>query len=113
MKGAGPQKLLTNIISLVRFATGESPELEPFPETVEERFQDWMEKAEAAGQKFTPEQRQWLEMIKNHIATSVAIEMEDLELAPFYERGGPLKAYKLFGEELGRIMNELNKALAG
>ena len=113
VKGAGPQKLLTNIISLVRFATGESPELEPFPETVEERFGDWMERAEAAGQKFTPEQRQWLEMIKNHIATSVAIEMEDLELAPFYERGGPLKAYKLFGEGLGRIMNELNEALAG
>lgn len=113
VKGAGPQKLLTNIISLVRFATGESAELEPFPETVEERFQDWMERAEAAGQKFTPEQRQWLEMIKNHIATSVAIEMEDLELAPFYERGGPLKAYRLFGEELGRIMNELNEALAG
>ena len=113
VKGAGPQKLLTNIISLVRFATGESAELEPFPETVEERFGDWMNSAEGAGQKFTPEQRLWLEMIKNHIATSVAIEMEDLELAPFYERGGPLKAYKLFGEELGRIMNELNEALAG
>ena len=113
MKGAGPQKLLTNIISLVRFATGESAELEPFPETVEERFGDWMNSAEGAGQKFTPEQKLWLEMIKNHIATSVAIEMEDLELAPFYERGGPLKAYKLFGEELGRIMNELHEALAG
>ncbi|NLH20568.1 MAG: hypothetical protein GX463_00085 [Methanothrix sp.] len=33
--------------------------------------------------------------------------------ARFHERGGPLKAYKLFGEELGRIMNELNEALAG
>ena len=113
VKGAGPQKLLTNIISLVRFATGESPELEPFPETVEQRFADWMERAEAAGQKFTLEQRQWLEMIKNHIANSVAIEMEDLERSPFYERGGPLRAEKLFGQELSRIMNELNEALAG
>ncbi len=33
--------------------------------------------------------------------------------ARFHEWGGPLKAYKLFGEELGRIMNELNEALAG
>ena len=71
----------------------------------------WREQ-EAAGQKFTPEQRQWLEMIKNHIATSVAIEMDDLELAPFYERGGPLKAYKLFGQELNGILDELNRVLA-
>jgi type I restriction enzyme R subunit len=56
---------------------------------------------------------EWLEMIKSHIATSICIGMDDLELAPFYERGGPLKAYKLFGQELGRIMSELNEALAG
>jgi len=52
-------------------------------------------------------------MIKNHIATSLSIGMDDLELAPFYERGGPMKAYRLFGQELGGIMNELNEALAG
>jgi type I restriction enzyme, R subunit len=113
VKGAGPQKLLTNIISLIRFATGESEELKQFPETVNERFEDWIEDQEMAGHKFTSEQREWLEMIKSHIATSLTIEMEDPELAPFYERGGPVKAYKLFKEELGRIMNELNEALAG
>jgi len=113
VKGAGPQKLLTNIISLVRFATGESQELKPFPETVDERFDDWIEDQELAGHKFTPDQMEWLEMIKNHIATSLSIGMDDLELALFYERGGPMKAYRLFGQELGGIMNELNEALAG
>jgi type I restriction enzyme R subunit len=38
VKGAGPQKLLTNIVSLVRFAMGESPVLSPFPDAVNERF---------------------------------------------------------------------------
>ena len=71
VKGAGPQKLLTNIISLVRFATGESQELKPFPETVDERFEDWIEDQEMAGHKFTPDQMEWLEMIKQHIATSL------------------------------------------
>ena len=46
--------------------------LEPFPETVDERFDDWMREQETAGQKFTPEQMEWLEMIKEHIATSLA-----------------------------------------
>ncbi len=31
VKGAGPQKLLTNLVSLVRFALGEKPGLEPLP----------------------------------------------------------------------------------
>jgi len=113
VKGAGPQKLLTDIISLVRYAMKESPVLEPFSETVNDRFQRWLLEHERHGRIFTPEQKEWLEMIKDHIATSLKIEMDDLELAPFYERGGPVKAYRLFGQDLGNIMNELNEALAG
>jgi hypothetical protein len=30
--------------------------------------------------------------------------MEDFEYAPFYEKGGRVKAYKLFGEELLHIL---------
>jgi len=110
--GAGPHKLLTNIISLVRFAMDESQVLQPFPVTVDERFQTWLMDQERAGQSFTPEQMEWLEMIKQHISTSLSIEMDDLEMAPFYERGGPLRAYKLFGQRLNGIMEELNEALA-
>jgi len=113
VKGAGPQKLLTNIISLVKFAIGESQTLQPFTETVNERFQTWLREQERAGQQYTPDQMEWLEMIKRHISTSVRIEMDDLETTPFYERGGPVRAYKLFGEKLGGIMDELNGALAG
>ena len=113
VKGAGPQKMLTNIISLVRFAMGESQVLQPFTETVDERFQAWLKEQERVGQRFTPDQMDWLEMIKEHISTSLGIEMDDLEMAPFFERGGPVKAYKLFGQRLNNIMQELNEALAG
>ena len=39
--------------------------------------------------------------------------MDDLEMAPFFERGGPVKAYKLFGQRLGEMLEDLNEALAG
>ena len=42
VKGAGPDKLLTDIISLVRFAIGGTVTLEPYKETVDRRFQEWL-----------------------------------------------------------------------
>ena len=113
VKGAGPQKLLTNIVSLVRFAMGESPVLSPFSDTVNERFDAWVSRAEANGRKFTPEQIEWFMMIKEHISTSLGIGMNDFDYAPFHERGGMMRAYKLFGQDLGNILSELNEALAG
>lgn len=111
VKGAGPQKLLTNIISLIRFATGESDMLEPFPETITQRFNTWIEEQETNGVEFTPEQIEWLLMIKNHISSSVNIEMDDFENVPFNQKGGMVRAYQLFGQELNNIIVELNEAL--
>ncbi len=112
VRGAGPQKLLTNIISLIRFAIGESNYLEPFAETVEQMFNAWLNEQERLGKKFTPEQMEWLRMIKDHIATSLTISVDDFELAPFYEKGGPIKANQVFGKELEKILAELNEVLA-
>jgi type I restriction enzyme R subunit len=112
VKRAGPQKLLTNIISLIRFAIGESDVLEPFPDIVNARFNNWLAEQERIGKRFTPEQMQWLVHIKDHIATSLAIRKDDFELSPFYEKGGLVKAYQVFGNELDDILNELNEELA-
>jgi len=109
VKGAAPQKLLTDIISLIRFAVGESDVLEPFPAAVNQRFEHWLS---LTGRPFTPEQMEWLSMIKDHIATSLSISIEDFELAPFYERGGAIKFYNIFGEESNVLLEELNEALA-
>ncbi|MBW1991647.1 MAG: DEAD/DEAH box helicase family protein [Deltaproteobacteria bacterium] len=112
VKGAGPQRLLTDLISLMRFALGEADVLEPWPETVEQRFEAWLARQRLLGREFTPEQLEWLRLIKDHIATSLTVEVEDLEYAPFFEKGGPLKAYQLFGPELPKILAEVNEALA-
>ncbi len=66
---------------------------------------------QTAGRDFTDEQVRWLEAIRDHVAGSVSIEMGDFELAPFNQRGGLGKAYQLFGEELGGLLEELNLEL--
>ena len=109
--GAGATKLLTNMISLIRFAVGQAPVLEPFYETVEEKFKQWISKQESLGREFTPLQMEWLTMMKDHIATSLEITTEAFELDPFFAHGGEIKARTLFGENLVKIMNELNEVL--
>lgn len=113
VKGAGPQKLLTNIISLIRFAIGESDVLEPFAETVNIKFNDWLAQQQESARVFTPEQMEWLMMIKNHIATSLGVSIEDFEYAPFYEKGGAVKAYQSFGDKLNGLLEEMNEVLIG
>jgi len=61
---------------------------------------------------FTPEQKEWLLMIKNHITLSVSIEMDDFENVPFNQKGGMVKAYQLSGQEPDSILTQLNEALA-
>ena len=111
VRGAGTQKLLTNIISLIRFALEQDEYLEPFPTTVDERYRNWLVEQMEAGRQFSGEQLEWLEMIKDHIATSVTIEMEDFDDVPFNQKGGAIKVYQLFGAELDNILEEFNQIL--
>ncbi len=106
------QRVMADIVSLVRFAIGSDEELAPFAEQVEQRFRGWLDTQEIAGREFTDEQRQWLEAIKDHIAGSVSIEPGDLQYAPFAQRGGIGRAQTLFGDGLASLLEELNLALA-
>jgi type I restriction enzyme R subunit len=42
----------------------------------------------------------------------LSIETEDLELSPFNQQGGLGKAYQVFGEQLPKLLDELNEVLA-
>ena len=96
----------TDLISLVRYAIGENAFLEPFRVTVNRRFVEWLE-----GKNFNAEQHKWLEMIRNHIATSLDIQMSDFEYTPFAEHGNGAKVYELFGDNLDDILKSLTKKL--
>jgi type I restriction enzyme R subunit len=111
VRRAGPEKLLTNIVALVRYALHQSEVLEPFPATIEERFRLWLVDQELAGRRFTPEQVAWLRRIKDQIATSLRVEAEDFEYAPFSEMGGLARVHQLFGADLDNLMADLNEKL--
>lgn len=111
VKGKPSFQILTNIISLVRYALHKDSELMPFPELVEIRFENWVQQQQENGIEFTAEQLDWLELIKDHIANNAEITREDLELPAFSGKGGLYGAYDLFGERLEDLINELNGVL--
>ena len=106
-----PIKMLTDLISIVRYSIGDSDLLMPFDDIVNERFEKWLETQESSGREFSPEQKEWLVMIKEHIASSVSISLEDLDYAPFNQKGGRMKLFKIFGDDYEKILSELHEVL--
>jgi type I restriction enzyme R subunit len=111
VRGAGG-RVLTDLVSLIRFELQQEDELIPFKALVDVRFEAWLQRQEKAGRRFTPEQRQWLEAIRDHVATSLGIARDDFEYMPFVERGGLGKAVGLFGRDLDRLLEEMTEALS-
>ena len=99
-------------MSLVRFALHQEEELVPYREQVLLRFEHWMAEQRNEGKEFSREQVRWLELIRDHIATSLEMDLEDFDYAPFAEEGGLGKASQVFGKELKPLLQELNEALA-
>jgi type I restriction enzyme R subunit len=111
VKGKGGKQLV-DVIALVRHAIDPNTPLAPVGQTVEERYRQWVAEKQSAGIVFTADQRKWLDAIKDHIASSLNIEQDDLEEVPFNGIGGLGRAYELFGEKLAVILDELNTRLA-
>jgi len=106
----GP-RVLADLVSLVRVAIHRDDELVPYPELVRERFSAWLLQQENLGRVFTGEQLEWLERIRDHVATSLGITVDDFSYAPFVQAGGLGRAAQVFGEDLRPLLDELNEAL--
>jgi type I restriction enzyme, R subunit len=104
-------KVLTDLVSLVRFTLEQDNELVPWTETVHQRFEAWAIAQEQAGRTIDPVQRQWLELIRDHIAGSLTISRDDLMEPPFTQHGGLGRALKVFGPGLDEVLRDLNEAL--
>lgn len=112
VKGANLKRQLTDLVALVRFALGMEDELQPFREQVDRRFQEWIFRHNAQrSSAFTPEQTEWLRLMKDHIASSCSIQREDFDFAELAGKGGLQKAWAVFGPQLDELMDEMNAGL--
>ena len=113
-KGQQPASELTALVALIRRVCGIDAKVSPYSETVRRNFQNWiMTHHSGSGEKFNEEQMDWLRMIRDHIVSSFHLDHDDLDMAPFDAKGGMGQMYKLFGNRMDDVIDELNEALAG
>jgi type I restriction enzyme R subunit len=108
--GKGGQ-IITDLVSLIRHTLRPSEPLTPFAQVVRQRYTAWRQQQSEAGVTFNNEQSKWLDKIAEHIATSLAIEMDDFADGWFAQRGNLGKAHELFGNRLQPILADMNRTL--
>ncbi|MDE2408471.1 MAG: DEAD/DEAH box helicase family protein [Xanthomonadaceae bacterium] len=112
VRGVDARRQLIDLVALVRFALGLDDELRPFADAVDKKFAGWVFRHNGKrATAFTPEQMDWLRLMKDHIAASCSIEREDFDYAQLAARGGLQRAWGVFGEELDGLMDEMNEEL--
>jgi type I restriction enzyme, R subunit len=109
VRGVNAKRVLTDVVSLVRHAVELEDELAPYPEIVENRYQEWIVDQETSGKQFSEEQRWWLNKVAEHIGVNLIISAEDFNYGEFFNKGGQVKAVQLFGEKLDSILLDINK----
>lgn len=101
---------LTALVALIRRACGLDAKITPFDATVRRNYRDWILKKNA-GQPFNESQIAFLQLIRDHIMTSLRFERDDLDFAPFDAQGGLGKMFQLFGDQMDELIDELNGEL--
>ena len=110
VRGSG-QRVLTDLVSLVRVALHQESSSCRIPRSCASASAPGCFSQENAGRIFSTEQVAWLEDIRDHVAASLGIQVEDFDYTPFREAGGLGKAAAVFGDDLGPLLEELNEVL--
>jgi type I restriction enzyme R subunit len=106
------QRLLTDLVALIRYELKVDDTLRPYAETVRKNFQEWVFRKQAGNIKFTEEQMAWLRGLRDFMAESVHVERDDLELGDMGKQGGLARMHQLFGADMDSVLDELNETLA-
>ncbi len=112
VRGARTQRVLTDLISLVRHALQPDDELAPYPDLVQARYDAWLAGQEKAGKQFSEEQRWWLDRIAGYIGLNLHFRPDDFDIdGAFFNRGGRWGARDVLGEEWMELLHEMNQVL--
>ena len=112
VRGVGAPRVLTDLVALVRHALQPDGELLPYPEQVRARYEAWLAAGERTGQRFTPQQRWWLDRIATTIGLNLGIEPDDLDNdGEFHDRGGRWGAADALGPQWRDVLAEMNREL--
>jgi len=102
---------LTDLVSLIRYTIGEDDELVPYAERVRERYGAWLAQQEQAGVSFSPAEKWWLDRMAEVVAVSAGVSADDLDNAPFSERGGVDGAVRDLGPRAATLIDALSAEL--
>ena len=102
---------LTDMVSLLRFTFGTDDTLIPYAQRVHVRYAGWLAQQDQAGVTYTEVERWWLDHMADVIASSAGLSDNDLDAAPFTERGGIDGAIRDLGTRAAGLINELNTEL--
>jgi type I restriction enzyme R subunit len=112
VRGVNTQRVLTDLIALVRHALQPEGELAPYPAQVQARYAAWLAAQAGAGKQFSAEQRWWLDKIARHIGLNLQITPGDFEIdGDFVNKGGRWGAMDALGAEWQELLNEMNREL--
>ena len=112
VQGKQPLNELTALVALIRRSCGIDDKIDLFGDTVARNFKRWIFKRhQGNAPKFTEDQMQWLQMIRDHISASFHFDRDDLDYAPFDGQGGLGRMYQLFGAEMDMLIDEMNDEL--
>ncbi|HUM68691.1 MAG TPA: type I restriction-modification enzyme R subunit C-terminal domain-containing protein [Chloroflexota bacterium] len=112
VRGLSTQRVLTDLIALVRHALQPDGELAPYPEQVQARYAAWLAAQEQGGKQFNAEQRWWLDKIAQYIGLNLQITPPDFDVdGAFVNRGGRWGAMDALGADWLQLLDEMNAAL--
>ena len=107
-----PESELVALVSLLRRVAGIDEGLQDFSGQVDRNFKRWIfERNNTTAEKFTPEQLDWLRMVRDHVKQSFHLEKEDFGLEPFDGHGGVGGFYRAFGKEYMGVVDLMNEIL--
>lgn len=110
-----PEKMLTNVIQIMRFALRQDDELRPFDAAANQRYNLWIGRMkQQRGIIFTAEQLEWLNAIKNFIIYNSSMTERDIQ-ENLSDKGGILKARQVFAHTypFSELLASLNNAMMG